>query len=79
MKDIIQLLINDEPSQFFFNKRTLNTEIIKWIEDNLEKFNLNEWFSCDVSMCLWDTIVISGDEDRVEIKIANIEGIVVTS
>lgn len=79
MKDIIQLLINDEPSQFFFNKRTHNPLIIKWIEENLDKFELNEEHSCTVSMCLWDTIVISGDEDRVEIKIANIEGIVVTS
>lgn len=60
--------------KIIFNVDTIDTTKImnalsKWIEMNLDKFNLNEMFSCDVTIEGLD-ILISGDEDRVRLTVS---------
>lgn len=68
-----QLIINGNKAHFFFNESVQNSKIAIWINDNLDRFNLNEAHSCEVSLVLSDHIIIRGDEDRIEIDIKSIE------
>ena len=43
-------------------------EIKDWVENNLDKFNLNEEHSCIVERDGFE-ITISGDEDRVSLEL----------
>ena len=70
-----QLTINGHKAHFFFNEAIQNSKIAIWINDNLERFNLNEAHSCNVSLVLFDRIIIRGDEDRMEIDIKSIESL----
>ena len=70
-----QLIINGNKAHFFFNESIQNSKIAIWINDNLERFNLNEAHSCEVSLVLSDTILIRGDEDAVDIDIKSIESL----
>jgi len=55
----------------FFNEGISNKKIAEWVSRNLHILNLNEEHSCSVNLEA-DMIVISGDEDRVEIDIIDI-------
>ena len=70
-----QLIINGNKAHFFFNEAVQNSKIAIWINDNLERFNLNEAHSCEVSLILFDKIAIRGDEDLMEIEIKSIESL----
>jgi len=65
-------LTTDEETNINFKERGGN--ILYWVKNNLDRFNLNEEHSCEV---LWDTksdiITISGDEDLVELQIKKVE------
>ena len=71
-----QLIINGSKAHFFFNEVIRNSRIAVWVNDNLDRFNLNEAHSCEVSLVLFDRILIRGDEDRVEIDIESIESLI---
>ena len=51
-----------------------NEQIAEWIGKNLNKFNLNEEWSCGVTL-EGSKIWISGDEDLREIEIKEVEAI----
>ncbi len=71
-----QLIINGNKAHFFFNESVQNSKIAIWINDNLERFNLNEAHTCNVSLVLTDRILIRGDEDRMEIDIKSISSLI---
>tara|TARA_R110000868_G_scaffold172099_3_gene407887 strand:+ start:439 stop:672 length:234 start_codon:yes stop_codon:yes gene_type:complete len=48
-----------------------NESIAKWCESNLDKFDLNEEHSCDVTL-IDNIILIGGDEDSKEFTIEEI-------
>ena len=71
-----QLKINGNKSHFFFNESIQNSKIAIWINDNLDRFELNEPNSIyEVSLVLFDKILIRGDEDLIEIGIESIESL----
>ena len=70
-----QLIINGNKAHFFFKESVQNSKIAIWINDNLERFNLNEAHSCEVSLVLFDKILIRGDEDAMDIDIHSIESL----
>ena len=70
-----QLIINGDKTHFFFKESIMNSKIAIWINDNLDRFDLNEAHSCEVSLVLFDRILIRGDEDRMEIDIKSIESL----
>ena len=70
-----QLIINGDKTHFFFKESIMNSKIAIWINDNLDRFDLNEAHSCEVSLVLFDRILIRGDEDRMEIYIKSIESL----
>lgn len=49
-----------------------NEQIKDWVEKNLDLFDLNEGYSCLVSLD-GDEISISGDEDWQEYRIIDVE------
>jgi hypothetical protein len=71
-----QLIINGTKAHFFFNESVQNSKIAIWINDNLDRFDLNEAHSCEVSLVLFARILIRGDEDRVEIDIDSIKSLI---
>ena len=70
-----QLIINGNKAHLFFNESNQNSKIAIWINDNLDRFDLNEAHSCEVSLVLADRILIRGDEDAMEIDIKSIESL----
>ncbi len=70
-----QLIINGTKVHLFFNESIQNSKIAIWINDNLDRFDLNEPHSCEVSLVLFDFILIRGDEDLMEINIQSIESL----
>ena len=70
-----QLIINGNKSHLFFKESIQNSKIAIWINDNLDRFDLNEAHSCEVSLVLSDKILIRGDEDRMELDIQSIKSL----
>ena len=54
------------PLEFVFNGA--DDLIAGWVSKNLDKFLLNEEHSCTVHLA-GDSIIITGDEDRIELLI----------
>lgn len=69
-----QLFLNGDASQMFFKGDTPNLTIMIWVEDNLDKFELNEEHSCQVFMSRESSnFEISGDEDLLEVVVKEVE------
>ncbi len=51
-----------EREQLIFNSDIQNKDIVRFIEMNLKRFSLNEFWSCVVTL-EDNTVTISGDED----------------
>ena len=53
-----------------------NENILKWVQNNLEKFNLNESWSCTVSFFIVNNAIqINGDEDLLMLDITTLKTI----
>ena len=58
------------PSIYFNDS---NDNIVKWVQGNIDKFNLNESYSCTVDWVYYNQIQISGDEDFLILDIITIK------
>jgi hypothetical protein len=70
-----RLVINGYEANFFFNEEIANCKIAIWINDNLNAFNLNAKHNCEVSLVLFNKILIRGNEDRMEIDVKYVESL----
>ena len=70
-----QLIINGNQTQFFFKESIQNSKIAIWVNDNLDKLELNEVHSCIPSLVLFDRILVRGDEDWMTIDIKSIKSL----
>lgn len=83
-----QLFINHEPTQLFINETFCEENyegfytgfdkkrLKNWIGENLDKFNLNEPHSCEVSdSYLCCDLCITGDEDHLIIDVKELHPI----
>ena len=57
---------------FYFNDTVTANDICEWINMNFGEFILNESNSCSCEKQSESTLLITGDEDYVEIDIFNI-------
>ena len=72
-----QIFINGNPSSLFFSDSATFDDIFEWVQEQVmfnrsNTFNLREQHSCSVSNSLNGSMIISGDEDRIEIRIMSI-------
>lgn len=71
-----QILINGNSTTIFFDEESTSEKICQWfnsrIADNDNIFNLNESYSCYCIEISEEELLITGDEDRVEVIINEI-------
>jgi hypothetical protein len=72
-----QLIFNESETSLFFTPHSSIEEIITWLEssilsDKIEGLRINELHSCSVHKISDMEILISGDEDLIEVEVRTI-------
>ena len=70
-----RLFKNDRALEFFFDSSATTEQIRVWIVIEIDKLDPNEAHSCTVEIHDENTILLSGDEDSMELEIREVETI----
>ena len=67
-----RLTTNGTNTEFFFEESVTIEQLKDWVYENMDKFELNEAYSCNVKE-YGGMLHIYGDEDSVDVEIESVE------
>ena len=69
-----RLFRNENALEFFFEDDVTIDEVMVWVASRIQELDPNEAHSCKVEV-IDDMIIVSGDEDSMELELRDVEPI----